>query len=309
LNLPEGGMAQHPHLVVPAGPDPVRFTSPSTGRNEALTLPTRNRAEHAQNLIAKLEAITETAQARAEEQKAFGLDDGIGIYLTFQSEPNFDLKFASLDVTRSGIELCTLKTTPDNRWQATVFVPDGKLDLFLRRVVAYRDKMTTPRAENGPTRPQNQDLVEGISEIQLAALEALWTETGLPFPDAQTPITWEVWLRRSKEVDQLARLQEHAPAFNLIVGAQKVVFIDRTVILVHGNAEELSRSIDILGMIAELRLPKTTAAFFTGMTVLEQQEWIDDLASRMVAPAADAPYVCLFDTGVNHSHPLFDGGG
>ena len=78
-------MAQHPHLVVPAGPDPVRFTSPSTGRNEALTLPARNRAEHAQNLIAKLETIGETAQARAEEQKAFGLDDGIGIYLTFQS--------------------------------------------------------------------------------------------------------------------------------------------------------------------------------------------------------------------------------
>jgi len=301
-------MAQHPHLVVPAGPDPVRFTSPSTGRNEALTLPARNRAEHAQNLIAKIETIGETAQALAEEQRAFGLDDGIGIYLTFQSEPNFDLKFESLDVTRTGIELCTLKTTPDNRSQATVFVPDGKLDLFLRKVVAYRDKMTKPRAENGPTRPQNQDLVEGISEIQLAALEALWTEADLQFPDAQTPITWEVWLRRSKEVDQLVRLREHAPAFNLTVGDQTVSFIDRKVVLVHGTAEELSRSIDILGMIAELRLPKTTAAFFTGMTVLEQQEWIDDLASRMVAPAADTPYVCLFDTGVNQSQSAFDGG-
>src|SRR3977135_3879670 len=99
--------------------------------------------------------------------------------------------------------------------------------------------MTKPRTENGPTRPQNQDLVEGISEIQLAALESLWTETGLPFPDVQAPITWEVWLRRSKEVGQLARLREHAPGFNLTVGAQKVVFIDRTVILVHGNAEDL----------------------------------------------------------------------
>src|SRR5260370_11200850 len=297
-------MAQHPHLIVPAGPDPVRFTSPSTGRNEALTLPARNRAEPAQNLIAKLEAIGETAQARAEEQKAFGLDDGIGIYLTFESEPNFDLKFESLDVTRSGIELCTHRTTPDNRTKATVFVPDGKLDLFLRKVVAYRDKMTKPRTENGPTRPQNQDLVEGISEIQFAALEALWTETDLPFPDAQTPITWEVWLRRSKGLDQLTRLRQHATAFNLTVGAQTVSFIDRKVVLVHGTAQDLSRSIDILGMIAELRLPKTTAAFFTEMTALEQQEWIDDLASRMVAPAADAPYVCLFDTGVNRGHPL-----
>jgi hypothetical protein len=297
-------MTQHPHLIVPAGPDPVRFTSPSTGRNEALTLPARDRADHAQNLIAKLEAAGQTAQARAEEQRAFGLDEGIGIYLTFQSEPDFDLKFESLDVTRSGIELCTLKTTPDNRTQATVFVPDGKLDLFLRKVVAYRDKMTKPRTENGPTRPQNQDLVEGISEIQLAALEALWTEIDLPFPDAQTPNTWEVWLRRSKDVDQLARLREHAPAFNLTVGTQTISFIDRKVVLVRGTAQDLSQSVDILGMIAELRLPKTTAAFFTQMTALEQQEWIDDLASRMVAPVADAPYVCLFDTGVNHGHPL-----
>ena len=175
-------MAQHPHLIVPEGPDPVRFTSPSSGRSEALTLPARDRAQHAQNLITKLEAVAEIAQARADEQKAFGLDDGIGIYLTFQSEPNFDLKFESLDVARSGIELCALKTTPDNRTQATVFVPDGKLDLFLRKVVAYRDKMTKPRKEDGPTRPQNQDLVEGIAEIQLAALEALWTETDTPFP-------------------------------------------------------------------------------------------------------------------------------
>jgi hypothetical protein len=164
--------------------------------------------------------------------------------------------------------------------------------------------MTKPRRENGPTRPLNQDLVEGISEIQLAALEALWTETDLSFPDVQTPITWDVWLRRSKEVDQLAILRQYAPGFNLAVGAQTVSFIDRKVVLVHGTAQDLSRSIDILGMIAELRLPKTTAAFFTEMTALEQQEWIDDLASRIVAPAADAPYVCLFDTGVNHGHPL-----
>jgi hypothetical protein len=297
-------MPQHPHLIVPAGQEPVRFTSPNTGRNESLTLPDRDRAQHAQNLVTRLEQVGETAAARAEEQKAFGLDDGLGIYLTFQSEPNFDLKFESLDIARSGIELCTLKTTPDNRTQATVFVPDGKLDLFLRKVVAYRDKMTKPREEGGPVRPQNQDLVAGIAEIQLAALEALWTETDIPFPQADTPITWEVWLRRSNKVDHLARLREHAPAFGLSVGAQTVSFIDRKIVLVHGTAANLSQSIDILGMIAELRLPKTTADFFTQMTGIEQEAWIANLSGRIVSPATDAPYVCVFDTGVEHGHPL-----
>jgi hypothetical protein len=47
---------------------------------------------------------------------------------------------------------------------------------------AYRDQMTTPRAEDGPTGPRNQDFVESIAESQLAALEALWTEPETPFP-------------------------------------------------------------------------------------------------------------------------------
>lgn len=222
-------MALHPHLFVPQGPDPERFTSPSSGRRDPINLPARNRAEHAQNLIAKLETIEETAQERAEEQRAFGLDAGLGIYLTFESEPNFDLKFESLDVSRSGIELCTLKTTDDNRTRATVFVPDGKLDIFLRKIVAYRDKQTKPREEDGPTRPQNQDLVEGISEIQLAALEALWNEREIPFPAPNVVTTWEVWLRRSGKINHLARLRAHAAAFELTVGDQSISFVDRDV--------------------------------------------------------------------------------
>ena len=267
-------------------------------------LPARDRAQHAQNLVAKLEAIEGTAHERTEEQRAFGLDEGFGIYLTFKSDPNFELKFESLDVVRSGIELCNLKTTADNRVQATVYVPDGKLDIFLNKITAYRDNMTKPRTEDGPTRPQNQDLVESIADIQLAALEALWTEPELPFPQADAAITWEVWLRRSKGIDQLARLRAHAAAFNLVVGTQTVSFVDRKIVLVSGTAANLSRSIEILGMIAELRQPKNSAAFFTEMNSIQQQDVIAGFVARTTPPAANAPYVCLFDSGVNHGHPL-----
>lgn len=296
-------MAQHPHIIVPVGPDPVRFTSPSSGPRDRMALPARDRAAHAQQLIAKLETVAATAKERADEQRAHGIDDGLGIYLTFDSA-HFKLKFESLDVSASGIELCTVKTSADNRTQATVFVPDGKLKLFLSKVAAYRDEQTTPRRENGPTRPKNQDLVESIADIQLAALEALWTENDVAFPDADAVTTWEVWLRRFKDVDHLARLRAHAETFHLTVGQQSVSFVDRKIVLVRGRARNLSRSVEILGMIAEVRLPKTTAAFFTDMNAIEQQAWINDLAGRMSAPPADTPYVCLFDTGVNHTHPL-----
>src|SRR3546814_9687413 len=84
----------------------------------------------------------------------------------------------------------------------------------------------------------------------------------------------------------------------------EIQFVDRAVVLVHGTAAALSRSIEILGAIAELRLAKETAAFFTRMNAIEQWEWVENLAGRLEAPVEDAPYVCLLDTGVNEAHPL-----
>ena len=254
--------------------------------------------------MTKLETLEPAAREKIDTQKAFGLDDGLGTYLTFSSEPNFELKFESLDLSRSGIELCTVKATPDNRNIATVFVPDGKLEIFLNKIRAYRDEQTTPRREGGPTRPKNQDLVESISDIQMAALESLWTENDMVFPPIEEVRTWEVWLRRSDGIDYLERLRTHASRLELSVGEHSISFIDRKVVLIRGSARTLSRSIDILGMIAELRAPKTTAAFFSDMNAFDQRAWIADLARRMVGPAAGSPYVCLFDTGVNHEHPL-----
>ena len=267
-----------------------------------MSLPQRSRAEHARNLLSKIESLSPEARSRVEEQKAQGIDDGLGIYLTFFSEPNFPLKFESLDLLRSGVELCAVKALPDNRTQATVFVPDGKLELFLKRVRDYRDRQVTRKGTEG--RPKHQDLVESIGDVQLAALEALWTEETLPFPRTDAVITWEVWLRHGSGVDHLARLKEYAQRFNLAVRDQTVAFVERTVVLVRGTATDLSRSIEILGMIAELRLPKTTAAFFADMTALDQQDWVDDLAARLAPPAAGAPYVCLLDTGLNNGHAL-----
>ena len=113
-----------------------------------------------------------------------------------------------------------------------------------------------------------------------------------------------VWLRLHRGVDHLARLRGYAEHFHLTIGDQAITFVDRTVVLVTGTANDLSRSIEILGMIAEVRVPKETAAFFTEMTGVEQQDWVDELASRVVQPVQGAPFVCLLDTGLNQAHPL-----
>ena len=147
-------MAQYPHLIIPPGPDPVRFTSPNTARPDPFNVPRRNRRQHAERLIAKLELLEPEVQRKVADQKTFGLDDGLGTDLTFSSERDFALKFESLDVSRSGIELCAVKSTEDNRQLATVFVPDGKLEIFLNKIRAYRDEQTTPRSERGISLPR-----------------------------------------------------------------------------------------------------------------------------------------------------------
>jgi hypothetical protein len=172
-------MAQH-------AAESKRYTSPSSGPREAFNRPDRQRADHANALIGQIEDIRDEAEARAENQRQEGFDEGNGIYLSFESEPNFPLKFESLDMASAGIELCTVKALPDGRTQATLFIPDGKLGRFLKRIEAYRDENTTPRKEGGVSRPKNQDLVESVADIKLAALEALWMEDSIPFPDPDT---------------------------------------------------------------------------------------------------------------------------
>lgn len=301
--MPPENVRLHPHLFDPNAAARHDFRTPRPGRGKTLSLQARNRAQHAANLLRQLDDIGEETEHRVTAQKAEGVDAGNGVYLQFDSEPGFDLKFESLEFGPSGIELCAVRRTADNRVQATVFVPDGKLSFFLKRVADYRDGHTKPK-KDGSTSPKNRELVEGIAEIRIAALQALWTDEPNLFPEPAQDVMWEVWLRKSGEIDHVARLRAFAARHNLTVSEQSISFIDRVIVLVHGKGRDLSLSADILGAIAELRLAKTTAAFFTKMTTIEQQDWVADLAARLRPPSDKAPYVCLLDTGLSSGHPL-----
>lgn len=259
--MPEEGPKFHPHIFVPRAATSERFTSPKSGRS-TLNVPQRGRAEHADHLLRQLRETEPVAAERFQQQRAAGIDEGNGIYLVFQSTPDFDLKFESLDFARSGIELLVVRKVGENQTEATVFVPEGKLTYFLNKITKYRNEDTTPRTVGGHTRPKNEDLVASIANIQLAALQALWTDLPELYPDSNTDTMWEVWLRRGGGIDHVARLRERAAEFELRVGEEEIQFIDRTVVLVYGKGQNLARSNDLIGAIAELRLAKTTADFF-----------------------------------------------
>jgi hypothetical protein len=273
--------------------------SPRSGRAKPTKIPPRNRQQHAESLINELVQIEQKIPEVVQNQRDIGLDAVSGIYISFESEPEFELKFESLEFNRSGIELCSVKKS-ENKIIATVFVPDDKLSYFLKKISSYKDEDT----DSG--KPKNKDLVESISHIKLATLEGLWTDSTELFPGPQETIWWEVWIRKSDRIDYEAFLREHAGYLGISVSCEAIRFIDRIVLLVQGTREQMSRSVHLLTSFAEIRRAKDTAAFFTGMDRLGQQEWIEEALARLELPNGDAPAVCVLDTGVNHSHPLLE---
>lgn len=287
-----------PHILLKDTARTEPYT-PIPSRGKTFKLPPRNRQEHGHKLLRQFEQLRHESDQLIKEQKAYGIDAGNGIYVQFESDPDFELKFESLEVIRSGIELLAVQTVKD-KTVATVFVPEGKLDILTKKVAAYLEKDTSKGM------PRNRELVESVGEIQRAALEALWTDDKALFPEANDhEIWWEVWLRSGDDPNgTLQFFKEHAEHIGITVSGEVIQFPDRTVIAAHGTKAQMSRSLKLLNCVAELRMTKETADFFSAMDAIEQREWMDDLRGRVSPPSGDYPVVCLLDTGVNRAHPL-----
>ena len=274
------------------------YTSPSS-RGKTFNIPPRQRQTHGQKLLRQFDRLREEAKGLFNEQKAFGIDARNGICLQFEGEPDFDLKFESLEAIKSDIELLAVQQKEEKTY-ATIFVPEGKLDILIKKIADYLEKET----EKG--KPKNKDLVESISEIKQAALEALWTDEKEVLPaDEHQEIWWEVWLRTGEDPQAVIDFfKAQSQRLNLTLDPQEIRFPDRTVVAVRGTKAQMSRSIRLLNSIAELRKAKETADFFTAMNPKEQREWIEELQPRITAPSTNCPMVCILDTGINNGHPL-----
>ncbi|NKC16037.1 MAG: hypothetical protein GKR94_28700 [Gammaproteobacteria bacterium] len=281
-------------------PATLPYTSPRTGRGRSPRTPARNRAQHAERLAAQLEQLDEAQLERSEDRRALGLSDDGGLYLTFESAAEHELKFESLQARANGIELCNCKAD-EHRQTATVFVPGGKLDVLLNKVLAYAD----PSKDSPNGKARNKDLVESIENVKKAALRALRTDEESLFPDADSVVWWEVWLRSpGTGLDALGELQEASEHLGIEVRPGRIAFLDRTIVLVRASVTRLTRSSRVLGSFAELRAPKTAAAFFIELDNEDQAQWVDELLAHTTTDENAQSVVCMLDTGLNSDHPL-----
>lgn len=222
-----------------------------------------------------------------------------GIYVEFESQPGFGLKLESLDASGSGIELVSVVENGSVE-KATVFVPDGKIKHFIKRFEQYAAEFTKKGIR------KHKELVEGIAELRLATLRALWTDVASEYPAEAETIWWEVWLR-DHDGNEESRLSAFAEETGLVVGTSRLKFPDRTVVLIKATAAQLSLSLDVLNDLGEVRRAKQVADDFLTMKSSEAAEWVTDLVDRLDVLRDPASSVCVLDTGVNRGHPLLSG--
>jgi hypothetical protein len=181
-------VAFHPHLRIRLNPAAEQY-SPHGRGSSAIKLPPRDREQHGSALQQQFQAAINEGVARRQGPSALGIGVADGLYIQFKSSPDFELALDRLQLAKHGIEVLSVISREGAQW-STVFVPDGKTGVFLKRFEEYLSR-TTPKGH-----PRHQNLVDSIAEIRLAALQSLWTDDPTQYPsDPEAQIWWEVWLR------------------------------------------------------------------------------------------------------------------
>ena len=223
-----------------------------------------------------------------------------GISLTFASHPGFKLHLQGLERRQSGIELLNARTV-EGVMYATVFVPEGKVPLFVRMFESYATEDTKKGA------PKNKKLAESITTVRLAALESYWTDAGKFPTNRDLARWWEVWLRDvTNPHDVTDQFRQMAAAAGIEVSSREIRFPERRVLLAKASTEQLTSVSNLFDVLAEIRLAKVLAGTFIEATPREQAQWVEEARTRIQPPPTDAPVVCHLDSGVNRGHPLLE---
>lgn len=264
------------------------------------SLPPRNRIEHGQMIQKKLQDIWERVEDQKNDTTAVSLNTKLGTYLEFESAYNFILTTKSLESTRDGIKLLNVrKETEDGETfvsKATVFIPKGKENHFIKKVNEYLTKQT----KKG--NPANANLIASINDIKIAVLESFWTGSKEWIPKEE--LIWcEVWISSDSDEEE-AEFRNVLKTLSIESKREKISFPERRVLFLKVNSRLLQLLIESTHLIAEIRRATETAAFFVDLENAEQTEWANELLKRLRVNENSKTCISILDTGINNGHML-----
>lgn len=267
----------------------------------------RDRRVHGNKIKEHLERIKEQFDTLYEIELSEDIIRDDAIYVEFISDFDFKPAFDSLhsDAKHSKYELLNIKkevVENKERFRVNVILTEGGISHFISRVNEYISSSYTEKQKH-------DRLISNIESIQLATLEAFWTEPDEnPFPEENEVVWWEVWFRKKKGVEPASEYDKIIYQLGLVdaqISNQELIFPEHFIKLVKASPRQLSESLFLLDNLAELRKPKETADFFTTFNISEKEDAFNELQSRIENQTnEDSLAICILDAGVQRQHPL-----
>ena len=187
--------------------------------------------------------------------------------------------------------------------RATIWVADAYRAQFMKIFEDYLTKFSTRGDRNRWSTPEGnprqQALVANISRIRRAILSDLWTSEGEP--PGSGPQWWELWLDTNQP--HVDALEGFATTNRLRILPRSIALRDRVVVWVEATWQQLEILPFTSVPLAEVRRPEFIDTI-EDLPVVEQDEYVNDLAERVVAADDNAPAVCHLDSGVFRVHVL-----
>lgn len=280
-----------PHIDVSA----LRTASPYTGTGSGGSSVPRIRAEHGRKLSNELDvALAAITELRGADPR---LEPAAGGHIEVELRPGTSADV--LEWKKQGIRPGATKDR-DNARTVALYVPDNAREAIQQILHDYLSGPLSPKGN-----PPNASRVEKIEEIRRARLEVFWTDDPSALPDnPQHQMWWAIWAHRDNEAaveDVCRRLSLRAASSD-----RRLYFPEAVVIPVLARRAAIELMTFATGVVSELRRASDNPAFFLEDARESQNEWVDDLAGRIVWPGNKVPAVCVMDTGVNRGHSLIE---
>lgn len=285
--------------------------------NPKFPIASQNRAIHGNRIKSQIEAIRDQFELTQDQEIPEGLVRDQVIYVEFFSEWGFEFKYEQLHsdsrdyykILKVTKEVRTLEGQDQKRYKVLVMLAKRGVAHFLKRVEAYLTKNTKKEGVDTGI-PQAQPLIANLNEVKLATLQAFWVDIdAYSFPQSTQEVWWEVWFRRSAY--QKDKIEQQLEVAGLSFSPRELIFPEHVIRMVKGTAEQLASSVFLLDSLSELRRPQEINDFITSsdITYEDEQTWLQDLISRTeLIPSEErgSVFVCLFDSGLSHRHPLIE---
>ena len=304
LMLMEAGGEFFAHILVREHVDTRDFTR--RGRGDPKIRPVEARAQGRAMRKEAAQALDDADEER--ESLDLGEDElrALGSVVVLEgADPAFPLRLESLEQFSrhrkspklpKWLLLSVLPSSGSEAEQgerATIWINDDYRASFLGIFERYLSDI------GGEGNPWGSTLVANLARIRRGVLDDLWQSAGSPSKTGNR--WWELWLRRTD--DGLELLRAYAATRQLRVVERSLELRDRTVAWLEGTWDDLQALPFTSVPVAEIRRPEF-AQTVTDLDLEEQQELVDDLASRLEPASEIAPAVCHLDSGIRRSHVL-----